>query len=85
MALDDIAANMETWNKEVFSSILYRKQRLKPKLKGIEKALEVRHFAFLEKLELNLKQDYERVLWLEEIFWGKKARCNWLSLGDRNI
>ncbi|KAG8480634.1 hypothetical protein CXB51_025228 [Gossypium anomalum] len=54
------------------------------KLHNIEIEHSKRNSAFLSQVEIEVREDLENVLYHEEILWRQKARCDWLTLGDRN-
>ncbi|KAG8485687.1 hypothetical protein CXB51_019012 [Gossypium anomalum] len=65
-------------------NILTRKRVLTKKLHNIEIERSRRNSAFLSQVEIEVREDLENVLYHEEILWRQKARCDWLTLGDRN-
>lgn len=54
------------------------------RLQGIQRAHESNENSGLFELEKELKTEYERILFQEELLWYQKSRCKWNLLGDRN-
>lgn len=73
-----------TFNKEVFGNIFKRKRILENRIRGVRKSLERIDSVRLLLLEQQLQQEYDHVLFQEEIHWYQKAKENWVFLGDRN-
>lgn len=72
------------FNSEVYGSIYKRKRKIERRLKGIQASLERIDSARLVLLEQQLQQDYDNILFQEEIHWCQKSREKWVILGDRN-
>lgn len=54
-------------------------------MKGIQRALERVDSRALVKLEQDLQQEYNQILFQEELLWYLKSRENWVKLGNKNI
>lgn len=75
----------QLWNQNVFGEIGKEKRRLKARIDGIQKAIEARPMdEHLINLDIELRTAYEDTCLNEELIWFQKARCDWISFGDRN-
>ena len=72
------------FNAKVFDNILHRRRKLESRLWGIQRCLEIVDSAALIRLEKDLQEEYNLVLYHEELRWYQKSRENWVKLGDRN-
>lgn len=54
------------------------------RIKGVERVLERVDSARLVLLERKLQQDYDSILFQEELHWYQESRKGWACLGDRN-
>jgi hypothetical protein len=83
-ALNIVKENSIIFNHEVFGNIFRRKKHVESRLKGIQSYLErvdsLRH-TFLEK---ELQQEYNHILFQEEMLWYQKSREMWVKFGDKN-
>ncbi|XP_039028355.1 uncharacterized protein LOC120162254 [Hibiscus syriacus] len=52
----------EFWNKSVFGYIRSQKRRVMARLRGVQKALQIRNSSFLHNLEISLLSDLESLL-----------------------
>ncbi|KAH1046922.1 hypothetical protein J1N35_037706 [Gossypium stocksii] len=75
---------VKRWNKEVYGHITNRKNLLMRKLNNVQKAIDRNNSAFLNQIELGIREELDSVLHHEELLWRQKARCDWLAFGDRN-
>nr|XP_025611560.1 uncharacterized protein LOC112704912 [Arachis hypogaea] len=66
----------KAWNQE-FRGVTER-------LKMIQRCLEVTDVLSLRIKEAELREDYNRLLLQEELFWYQKSREQWVKYGDRN-
>ena len=79
-----VSQNSITFNHEIFGNIFHRKKHIENRLNGIQNCLErvdsVRH----SLLEKELQQEYNHILFQEEIFWYQKSREKWIKFEDKN-
>ena len=68
----------------MFGNIQFRKIKILARLNGIHLAQERQHYAFLDKLELELNKEFELICEQEYLTWSQRARCDWINFGDRN-
>lgn len=78
-----LTEKLRAWNRDTFN-IFKRKRRLRIRLEGVVRALDVRASPGLLKLEGILKKEWSEVLVQEELLWMQKSRVDWLRVGDRN-
>lgn len=83
-SLKGFSEKVVAWNRDVFASILRRKIRVKSRMEGVTKAMDVSPNVGLIKLERILKREWMEILLQEEVLWVQKSRVNWLCFGDRN-
>lgn len=72
------------WNKDVFGNIFSRKKSLMKDLEIVDDQLASNPSHSLEATKNRLWQEYETVLFQEELLWFQKSRSKWLYFGDRN-
>lgn len=53
-------------------------------LSGVQKSLLGSENDFLQNLEMELIQEYNQILYQEEILWFQKSRVKWMVEGERN-
>ncbi|XP_028127267.1 uncharacterized protein LOC114323788 [Camellia sinensis] len=82
--LDNLAHKASLWNKEVFGNIFRRKRWLLGRIKDIQKSQATIYSHNLHVLEMDLVDQYNRVLYQEELFWFQKSRSKWITQDDRN-
>ncbi|XP_028093960.1 uncharacterized protein LOC114294059 [Camellia sinensis] len=82
--LNDLAQVASTWNKEIFGNIFRRKRWLIGRIEGIQKSQATNYFHNLHRLELELIEQYNHVLYQEELLWFQKSRAKWITQGERN-
>ena len=83
-ALDKLATELKTWNRDIFGNIFQQKRRLLARISGVQQALSHNNARGLIKLEASLRRDLDEILEREEILWYQKSRLDWISHGDRN-
>lgn len=72
------------FNTAVFGNIFKKKRRIEARLQGIQRILDTVDSASLSNLEIMLQDEYNKILYEEEILLYPKSRENWVKLGDRN-
>ncbi|GMP63610.1 hypothetical protein CsSME_00025233 [Camellia sinensis var. sinensis] len=82
--LDNFANKASIWNKEVFGNIFRRKRWLLGRIEEIQKSQANIYSHNLHVLEMDLIDQYNEVLYQEEILWFQKSRSKWITQGDRN-
>jgi hypothetical protein len=83
-ALKTVQHNSMVFNKEVFGNIFRRKKRIESRLKGIQNYLERVDSYIHTLLEKELQQEYNHILFQEEMLWYQKSREKWVQFGDKN-
>ncbi|CAJ2670486.1 unnamed protein product [Trifolium pratense] len=83
-ALQLVRDNSIKFNHEVFGNIFQKKKHIEARLKGIQKYLERVDSAHHVHLEYQLQQEYNHILFQEEIHWYQKSREQWVKFGDKN-
>lgn len=69
---------VKDWNKNTFGDIFAKKRKLICRLHGISRALGRGPNDFLEQLQKELWEEYEEILFREELLWFQKFRYKWL-------
>ncbi|XP_021864696.1 uncharacterized protein [Spinacia oleracea] len=83
--LKNISKTMSSWAKDNIGNFLKKGKILSARLRGIEKALEIRpNCRHLLELNEELSKELGLIYEQEETFWMAKARCNWIKSGDAN-
>lgn len=67
-------------NIDVFGSILRRKRRVRSKLEGVMRVMEVSPIVGLLNLERKPKRELTEVL-VQEVLWVQKLQVDWLRFG----
>ncbi|PNY14401.1 ribonuclease H [Trifolium pratense] len=84
LALNNARDFSITFNREIFGNIFQRKKHIERRLQGIQKYLErvdsTRHVL----LEKELQNQYNNILFQEEMLWYQKSREQWIKFGDKN-
>lgn len=70
------------FNSEVFGNIQKRKIILEKRIKGIQLSLEMVYSARLVYLKQELQQEYDRVLFQEELHWYQWSKEKWIKCED---
>lgn len=83
-ATNRFVGSARVWNKNYFGNIFRKKERILRRLKGIGVAIARGSPKNFDHIQKTLWKEYEDILIQEEVYWAQKARCNWLTLGDRN-
>ncbi|XP_019168818.1 PREDICTED: uncharacterized protein LOC109164726 [Ipomoea nil] len=82
--VQQVAAGLSAWNREVFGNIHKRKKVILSRLSGIQKVLAENMHRGLFKLEQKLQLELEEILYQEELMWFQRSREDWITSGDRN-
>ncbi|XP_024630927.1 uncharacterized protein [Medicago truncatula] len=83
-SLNSVRQNSITFNQEIFGNIFQRKRRVESRLKGVQNYLERVDSYCHTLLEKELQQEYNHILFQEEMLWYQKSREQWVKFGDRN-
>lgn len=82
-SLNNVREDSLVFNREVFGNIRKKKREIENRLKGIWNSLESIDSARLVYLERQLQQEYDALLFQEELHWYQKSRDNWIKLGTK--
>ncbi|OMO87284.1 reverse transcriptase [Corchorus capsularis] len=83
-AIDEVVKAVTVWKSEVFGNIHKKKRLLLARIRGIQCCNEYGISDFLQKLEVQLRGEYQQILLQEELLWFQKSRLNWVQQGERN-
>jgi len=83
-ALTKVKESFIIFNHEVFDNIFQRKKHIESRLKGIQNYLERVDSICHSLLEKELQNEYNHILYQEEMLWYQKSREKWVKFGDRN-
>lgn len=75
---------IDDWKYNYFGDLTKRKNRTLARLAGIQKALAYNYSTRFQKLEQQLREEYERTITQEELLKAQNARAIWLAQGDKN-
>ncbi|KAL7170172.1 hypothetical protein ACSBR2_035096 [Camellia fascicularis] len=79
--LETLAHDASVWNKEIFGNIFRRKRWLLGRIEGIQNS-QAQHYSHnLHNLEIDLVDQYNKVLYQEELLWFQKSRARWITQG----
>lgn len=84
MNVPRLTAALENWNKFTFGNINYRKRLVLARLEGVQTRLAISYHGGLAKLEKKLGNEYQEILYQEELLWFQRSREEWITSGDRN-
>ena len=79
-----LTTNIINWNKNHFSILFQKKNRVLARLKGIQIAISRKPSTYLYSLEHQLIQDYNHILCKKFLFQQLKSRVTRLNYGDAN-
>jgi hypothetical protein len=84
VSLNKVKDKSIIFNHDVIGNIFQRKKHIENRLKGIQNYLErvdsIRHTL----LEKESQQEYNHILFQEEMLWYQKSREKWVKFGDKN-
>ncbi|XP_024632727.1 uncharacterized protein [Medicago truncatula] len=83
-SLIKVMENSIIFNHDVFGNIFQRKSRVEWRLKGVQSYLERVDSYRHTLLEKELQDEYNHILFQEEMLWYQKSREQWVKLGDKN-
>ncbi|XP_019170571.1 PREDICTED: uncharacterized protein LOC109166142 [Ipomoea nil] len=83
-AKEELARKLQDWNHSSFENIFQRKRRVLARIKGVQRAIEIRPRSDLIKLSKKLQKELEKILSQEELYWFQSSREEWIATGDRN-
>lgn len=83
-SLNGLSEKLVAWNRVTFGCIFERKKRIRWRLEGVLRALNVRQSWGLIKLEKQLKREWTEVLLQKGLLWTQKSQVERLKHGDRN-
>ncbi|XP_028105054.1 uncharacterized protein LOC114304080 [Camellia sinensis] len=82
--LETLAHDATIWNKKVFGNIFRRKRWLLGRIEGIQQSQAHNYSYNLHNLEIDLVDQYNKILYPEELLWFQKSRAKWITQGERN-
>lgn len=68
-SLKKFSKKLKSWNMDVFGGIFRRKRRIRSRLEGVKRELDVKATTGLLKLEMGLKRERSEVLQQKEVLW----------------
>ncbi|EOY23818.1 Uncharacterized protein TCM_015594 [Theobroma cacao] len=82
--LGKLAEALNKWKFETFGDLVKKKKCLLARLKGIQIRLAQGPNDYLQHLEVALVEEFNLILYQEEVMWQQKAKLDWLKYGDCN-
>jgi len=82
--LSNLAAELSTWNKEVFGNLFRAKRRFWARIEGIQQRLDAEAPRYFLELDRRLRQELNQTLDQIALLWFQKARIDQIRDGDRN-
>lgn len=82
--LDKIRNETRVWHNTTFGEQALRRNRLRARIAGIERATEWSTNPFLHRLHHQLCEELNALLEMEEIQWIQRSTRNWNLWGDKN-
>ncbi|GLT96466.1 hypothetical protein SLE2022_140850 [Rubroshorea leprosula] len=73
-----------SWSKTAFGDIFRQKRLLKACIACIQNSSCYLSSSGLQNLEQSLLEDYQKVLYEEELLWFQKSRVDWIASSNRN-
>lgn len=73
-----------SFNKKVFGNIFCREKTQENRIRGVQQRLESVDSIRLLMLEQKLQQEYDQVLFEQELHWFQNSKEKWVLFGDRN-
>lgn len=70
---------LEIWNRDIFGNFFFRKKKCLARIEGVQWVVAKGADRKLEKLETKLIQEYNTILYQEELLWYQKTKVNWLQ------
>lgn len=82
--IDRLTNSLKAWNKNVFGNIFQRKKCILSRLAGIDNKLMTCDNPRLVRIRKELLEDYNKLVYHEELYWFQQAKVKWINLGVRN-
>lgn len=79
-----VSAALAQWNTCTFGNIHRKKKMILARLGGVQSRLASPCHGGLVKLEKKLMDEYQDILYQEELLWFQRSREEWITSGDRN-
>lgn len=68
----------------MFGNIIHRKKIILARLGGVQRRIHQNSHGGLINLEKKLVDEYQEILYQEELMWYQRSREDWIVSGDRN-